>query len=425
MVLPAQPEVRYRDQRLRARKQFWHGTHRTVSPVETLERLRPFFGVAGVTRLADITGLDRIGIPTVLAHRPNAPTLSNAAGKGYTREAAAVSAAMEAIEVYHAENVRLKPEFASYAAIRERYPVMKPEQLPLTKRPLFRESRPERWLLGWDLVAQREAAVPFGSVAMAIHPDERPLRWMPFAMGTNGLAGGNDFVEALNAALLEVVERDAVTCHRVALQHGHALAAIQLSSIQSPVVRDLVDRLRRAEILPVLYDCTVDTDVPCYMALIYDERLRNVGVHRGYGAHLDPDIAMTRALTEAVQSRLILIAGSRDDFFRQDQRVYQFSDTTAAFSATTDPALAVAAPVRASQATDEFGEDVNIVVEKLARCGIEQVVVLDLSHEEIGVPVVRVVVPGLEGYMFDHYAPGPRARAFLERANVRGGCHVE
>lgn len=66
--------IRFRDQYYTAKKTFLDGQHRIRPPEETLTHLRPCLEKAGITRVADITGLDRIGIPVVLVTRPNAPT---------------------------------------------------------------------------------------------------------------------------------------------------------------------------------------------------------------------------------------------------------------------------------------------------------------------------------------------------------------
>ena len=83
----------------RAPTQFRLGTHRRQPPVATLAAIRPIAAHCGVTRLADVTGLDTIGIPVFQAIRPLARSLSVSQGKGVTRVAARVSALMEAIEL--------------------------------------------------------------------------------------------------------------------------------------------------------------------------------------------------------------------------------------------------------------------------------------------------------------------------------------
>jgi Cytidylate kinase/YcaO cyclodehydratase, ATP-ad Mg2+-binding len=86
-------------------KSFRAGTHRVRSPAETWEWLRELLPRAGITRVADVTALDRIGIPVWQAVRPASRNLSVSQGKGATPEAARVSAAMEAVELWHAEDL--------------------------------------------------------------------------------------------------------------------------------------------------------------------------------------------------------------------------------------------------------------------------------------------------------------------------------
>ena len=409
----------FRGTPLRAKKLFIGATHRTVSPEDTLERIRPHFRAAGLTRLADVTGLDRIGIPTAIGYRPNSPTLSSSAGKGFTLAAAMASGAMEGIEMFHAENVRLPTVRASYDDLAARGPAVARERLSLTKGSLFRASHPEFWVYGWDLPSQREIAVAYNAVSMAAHPDQRPRGWMPFSMSSNGLASGNHLLEAICAALLEAIERDALACHTVASKTArHVLMPVALETITSPMVRDLLQQFQEARVGTVLYDLRVDTDVPVYMARIYDRVDRHVGIYSGYGAHLDPAVAQIRALTEAAQSRLIYIAGSRDDYFRHDHLKHRGADSSDQVRLLEAAPGAVDASRLASEATGTFEEDIAVLCGKLSRCGLDQIVVADLTREEMGIPVVRVIVPGLEAYPhFAHFAPGRRASAFAATIN--------
>jgi ribosomal protein S12 methylthiotransferase accessory factor len=391
-----------------ATKGFYRGTQRTAPPEKTLERINDAAPTVGLTRLADITGLDRIGIPTVVGYRPDAPTLSTSGGKGFTTLAAMVSAGMEAVEIWHAENVRHEVIIESHAALDRMQLTIPEHQLPLTRSSLFDRNRAEPWVLGWDLLSQRSVAVPYAIVSMGNTSHFPTRRWMPFAAGSNGLAGGNHLLEALAAALYEVVERDAVACSRAV---GSGLTQrVDLGTVTDPLVRSLISQFEAAEVSAYLFDCTVDTRIPTYMAVVADRRDPSMGLYRGYGAHLDPSIAMIRALTEAAQARLLLIAGSRDDYFTRDQRMnLSMGDRRrGAFDAL--PAIA-SADRHVSAATATFHEDVAVVLDRLRGAGLDSVVVVDLTDPELQIPVVRVVVPGLEGYMFDHYRPGPRARA--------------
>ena len=71
-----------------ATKRYFHGTHRVCTPEETLARLQPLLRPMGITRIANVTGLDRTGIPVVMVCRPNARSVTVSQGKGLTLNAA-------------------------------------------------------------------------------------------------------------------------------------------------------------------------------------------------------------------------------------------------------------------------------------------------------------------------------------------------
>jgi ribosomal protein S12 methylthiotransferase accessory factor len=409
------PALQYRGQRHRSKKLYWHGTQRSIPPSATLERIRPHFKEVGLTRLANVTGLDRIGIPTVLSVRPNGASLSVDAGKGFTLDAAMASAAMECIERYHAETVELDEIHASYNQVAADHRVIPIERLPLSKHSLFNPRWPERWVLGWDVMNQTEVAVPAQSVTL------RRLRFgraelMPFQGGSNGLSSGNNLCEAVEGGLLELIERDAITCWRVASQRqGRQAPRVRLETISHPLVRDLLQRLEAADIGVALFDCSVDTGVPVAEAYIYDRLTRNLGWYKGYGAHLEPGIAMVRALTEAVQARLIYIAGARDDMFRRQFTSHKQIDDASSITSLERLTPTVDANEQPSLATETFEGDIHVLFDRLRQVGLDQVIVFDLTLPQFPVSAIRVVCPGLEGYVFDNYAPGPRARAFLRR----------
>jgi ribosomal protein S12 methylthiotransferase accessory factor len=237
---------------------------------------------------------------------------------------------------------------------------------------------------------------------------------MEFQISSNGLASGNHPLEALCAALYEAVERDAIACHVWSRDtFGRRIPRVDLSTVEHPLVLELLERLEAAHVGVIMYDLAVDTDVPVYMVNIYDREDRHLGVYGGYGAHLDPQVAMLRALTEAVQARLIYIAGSRDDHFRHDYLRARQSDSARAIRRLQSLPQNADGRARRDESTPTFEGDVQVILQKLARVGLPQVLVADLTREEIGIPVMRVFVPGLEGYPgLPHYSPGPRARAF-------------
>jgi hypothetical protein len=123
----------------RTPKTYVRGTHRTIPPAETLARLKPLLPEIGITRLANVTGLDTIGIPVVMSVRPCSRSLSVSQGKGLDLDSAKVSAAMESIEGYHAKRVTGPLRLASYDGLRQTHVVVDPLRLPLS---LVRPFRP-------------------------------------------------------------------------------------------------------------------------------------------------------------------------------------------------------------------------------------------------------------------------------------------
>src|SRR4051794_26723286 len=147
-------------------KRYTLGTHRAADPVELLSRVESLLPLAGVTRLADITGLDRTGIPCFSAVRPLATTLSVASGKGVSRDAAAVSAAMEAIEVFSAETVELPEVCEPHGVLAPTRVCPTLDDLALRKHALIRDGLPIRWTFGWDLLTGADAAIPLDLVTL-------------------------------------------------------------------------------------------------------------------------------------------------------------------------------------------------------------------------------------------------------------------
>jgi ribosomal protein S12 methylthiotransferase accessory factor len=414
MQLPTPADSRpilFRERLLQAAKRFRRGTHRVCPPEETLERILPCFKTVGVTRLANVTGLDRIGFPVVLSIRPDAATLATDAGKGFTLTAAKVSAAMESIERWCAEEARLPCFRATFREVEAAHPCVPFDAIPRLKHSPFHERWPIDWTLGWDLLHQTEVAVPADTVPL-LAQIRRPGGGL-LQQGSNGLASGNHFLEALTAGLLEVIERDAVTCNKLAARHGRSIPKVRTETIEHPLVLQFLAMLEHASVEPIIMDCSTDLGVPVYMVDLWDRALPHAGIFRGYGAHLDPEIALLRALTEAAQSRLIYIAGSRDDFYKDDLAALRRAGSDEAVRSILAIPETVDARERASQATDTFEGDAGLLLDKLRQAGFRQVIAFDLTPPEIPVAVLRVIVPGLEGYMFDYYTPGPRARAFL------------
>src|SRR4029079_4235681 len=92
---------------------------RSARAEAVVDRVRAQKERFGITRVANLTGLDRSGIPVVMVCRPNARSSAVFHGKGVEIAAAKASGLMEAIETWHAEHVRLPMRFGSFSELRE------------------------------------------------------------------------------------------------------------------------------------------------------------------------------------------------------------------------------------------------------------------------------------------------------------------
>jgi ribosomal protein S12 methylthiotransferase accessory factor len=180
-------------------------TQRAAPLEETLARIEPKVPAAGITRVADITNLDRIGIPVFSCIRPTAEagsiTVYN--GKGATVEESRISAIMEGIERYSSELHDRRVHLAPYQEMFAHGRVLDPKDLILPENADVDRLMP--WVEGFDIANNVPVIVPAHAV---FHPLPQKFRQI-FRTNTNGLASGNTMEEAIFHALSEVIERDA------------------------------------------------------------------------------------------------------------------------------------------------------------------------------------------------------------------------
>jgi YcaO-like protein with predicted kinase domain len=391
------------------------GSHRLVPPRATVERIAPLKARMGITRVANVTGLDRIGIPVVMVCRPNSRSIAVAQGKGLDLDAARASGLMEAIETYHAERIDLPLRLASFAALQERHPVVDVAALPRLAQGRFTPTRRLLWIEGRDLIAGAPVWLPYE----VVHTDYTlplPTGSGCFAASSNGLASGNHLLEAANHAICEVVERDATSIWNALHPAQRHATRLDLASVDDDCAA-IIARLEQAGLDVAVWDTTSDLGIAAFYCLIVDRRHERGHSGAGAGAHNARGVALLRALTEAVQVRTTYIAGSRDD-------LHPGSFAAAAMQAKLRRARALMAgggPRRDFRAVPShdgasFADDLAWLLQRLRGAGITQVVAVDLTRPDLAIPVVRVVIPGLEG-PDDHpgHVPGRRALAAGER----------
>jgi ribosomal protein S12 methylthiotransferase accessory factor len=324
------------------------------------------------------------------AIRPNSRSLSVSQGKGFTAAAAKVSAVMESAELWHAERV---PRASREARVRDLeaglgYDVFDLRHL---EHSLLNRGTRLDWLEGELMDGSGRTFVPWAFVSL---DGRMARRWAPplFFASSNGLASGNSLDEAALHALLELVERDSTA--RARALPSESQRAVDLLTVGAPEPREILDRIAAAGMDVRVFDESGPTGLPSFQAELWseDHPLR----FGGYGCHLDASVALCRALTEAAQSRLAQIVGSRDDLTTSFRR-----GLGAAPRRGIPPLTARSVSFRdvRSLATDDVGQDLAIVVDKVrSHTGVAPIVV-DLSREDLDIPVVKVLAPGL---LFDH-----------------------
>ena len=389
-------------------KKYKTDTHRAFSPEETLERIAPKMEIAGITRVADITDLDRIGIPVFSSIRPGAEkgAISVYNGKGATPAEARVSAMMEGIERYSAEVHDRRLRVETFSKLKAETAAIDPRSLVIPQ-----EADPEMaipWVIGYDLMRDEEVMVPASGVFHPL-PKEYPQL---FRTNTNGLASGNVLEEAVFHGLSEVIERDAWSLVEAVKDTGPLV-----SGVADGLAAEILEKFARAEVEVRIKDITSDVGVPTIAAASDDLRLKDPALLTiGMGTHTSAEVAVLRALTEVAQSRLTQIHGAREDTTTADFRREIGYERTKRLNRHwfVDSGTEQFSEIR-SQDSEDFLDDIRLMLKRLAGAGMERAIVVDLTRKEIGVPVVRVIVPGLELSAVDPDRRGRRWRDEVKR----------
>ena len=264
-------------------------------------------GRFGISRVTDITRLDKLGLPVHASVRPRGQGLRVHAGKGLRQAESRTGALMEALEFAAADPRRnaagrpmsLSALQASWAgafrfvdlAPRRGVPVDGSLTLPVLDCD--------------DLIRKVPTALPTELVFVS---DDKPPSPPVFGSATNGVASGNSLDEATLHGLLEVLERDALSLE----QARRASRRVRDDSLP-PHFIEMADAWQRRGVRLVVRHVPSDTGLPCFKAWLIEPESTDINLCSGSGLHLDREIALTRAICEAAQSRLSTLHGGRDD----------------------------------------------------------------------------------------------------------------
>jgi ribosomal protein S12 methylthiotransferase accessory factor len=413
------------------------GGHRAYTPEATYDRVKslvsPITGI--VTSLLRTDPVDN-GITFSYASGHDFSVVSDdvkvlkanmryrSGGKGMTDVQARVSGICEAVERY--SGVYRGDELTVRASQRE----LGDEAVPLNDVQLFSDRQfahrhewnhqcsdshyhvvPEpldpdmtlAWVPYWSLTHKRTRYLP-AALTYYGHPDGSKR---VCGADANGTAAGSTREEAVLQGLLELIERDAVA---IWWYNRVPRPRVDLDSFDIPYWRTLRRHYESLSRDLWVIDITTDLGIPTFAAISrrLDRPVEDIIV--SFGAHFDPEVALTRALTEGNQFLPALSQSSADGSTRylneeRDAIVWWKTATVA-----NQPYL-VPSDARAMQRDDyavrtstDLRDDVLWTVDRLEPHGLE-VLALDQTRADIGLPVVKIFAPGLR-HFWRRLAPG-------------------
>ncbi len=348
---------------------------------------------AGVTRLAEVTGLDCLGVPVFQAIRPWSRALSVHQGKGLTAEAARIGALMEAIESDRAERFVapwLSAAFADLAPY-ERAPAL--DDFAVRRGGGPSESEPLRWVVARRLDGGGPLWVPFDVVSLDFTRagDERLDR------SSDGTGARDTMDGAALKGLLELVERDAVGAWRALPLATRSLRRLDYASIPIPAFQDLASRARSSGLRLAIYHLPAVVPLPVFVAEILEPGPDGAARRATFGSACHPrtEEALLGAVLEAAQSRLTLISAARDDI------LYTATPACDGYIGLALPLPPGIAPldwnIVLHQIEVPVDPSVYDISSALVAAGYPGAAVVDLSGPGAEVAVAKAFSPGLGG----------------------------
>ncbi|MEE3490631.1 MAG: YcaO-like family protein, partial [Methanobrevibacter sp.] len=262
------------------------------------------------------------------------------------------------------------------------------------------------WSIAHEVITDKDYYIPTNAIYHPYSHDNNVESL--FKSNTNGLASGNIMEEAILHGIFEVIERDAWSIFE--LTHKN-YSQIDLDTIESETINETIEKFTSNGINIKLMDFTADIDVPTIAASADDTVTRDAGLLTlGIGTHLDPEVAILRALTEVAQSRATQINGAREDTVRADfarEAGYERMKRINKYYFKQEEEQISLSDIE-NKSTTSINEDLEIVKNELTSNEIKHVLYHDLTRPELDVSVVRVVIPEMELYALDQSRAGYR-----------------
>lgn len=332
---------------------------------------------------------------------------SESGGKGMTELDARVSALCESLErhsgTYQGDEPTVRASWREVADIAV-HPADCQLYDPRQNVTPFDETAPVDWTPVWSLTRGEHRLLP---TALLYYDAPRTPGLGCVRADSNGNAGGSSVEDAVVQGFLELVERDAVALwwYNRTRQPG-----VDLDSFDEPWtgrIRAVHAALGR-EVWAL--DVTSDFGIPAFAALTRRTQGPTEDVLFGFGAHFDPSVALCRALAEMNQMMPAVVEAGPDGtgYGCPDERLTDWWRTaTVAGHPYLLPDPAAPALTRADfpyTPRADLLDDVTAVRAAVEERGME-LLVLDQTRPDIGLPVVKTIVPGMR-HFWARFAPG-------------------
>jgi len=384
-------------------------THRSKTPGDTLQFVERIKETAGMMSFRNATEVDRIGIQVFTCDRirPDGSMTSHT-GKGVSPIQAQVSITMEAIERYCSE---FRKEYleklvkGSYRNLKSKFNILDPEDLILSRFSDYDDGKEIYWIRGCDLSGEEDILVPACAVYHPYHEDNMLL----MSTHTNGIAAGNTIEEAVIHGLAEVIERDAWSIAQYSRQFHDAIFIEGVP--ENEFIIGVFEQFEKAGIEIVAKDLTTDVGMPVVAAFSRDLFYLTMSPIDGFGAHVDPRVATVRALLEIATTRALFI---------QKYGLQGMCETVPLYlrhGEEDDPRFCAHLQKGIKELevgySSDILEDIQNMISRLRARGLNRMIAVDLTRSDVGIPTVRMIVPGMETYCFDKTRVGERAMKAL------------
>lgn len=337
----------------------------------------------GMDEVIDISDYNKLNIPVYTVKKNGALYHTNY-GKGITISQAKISALMEFIERMSAEKSGTTNIWGTYDELTKKVPyeIVNPSNMITLYTNYVSETLRINWIPVFNISKMAIAFLPTIGVLFPYYEDEEIL----FNNNTNGIAAGSNFHEAIIQGAYEVIERDIIS---IGLATGK-YKNVKKESISDETINEILAEFSKQNIDVSVKYIVNEFDIPCFIACCNDEYAK--GIYGGYGCHTSKTVALVRALTELAQSiKSLSYSGDEIQLIKREstikETIWNVVKEEIGFDEINSTVF--------SDMNEETEYIINLLLEKNMHIYVANLTAYDTSAS---VPVVRVIIPGMENW---------------------------